>query len=461
MHVRPINVRTRLTLWYVLILALMLLAYAGTFITLVFLNLRKDLDRQLEQDYEIVEEYITAASDGSLNIEPDNDPYFHERWFDIWTTDGMLMYASRPFSGKSLPGVSSAEASEVGFTFHSLTLANQVRLRIMSGKINIEGQWFYIRLIQSEERLWRELKVYVQLLLLLFPPGLLIAGLGGYVLAKRFLAPVDRMAETARRISEKNLQERLPVHNTADELGRLAGAFNALLERLQESFDRLKQFTSDAAHELRTPLTAIRSIGEVGLQNRREAEQYREIIGSMLEENQRLTRLVDNLLFLSRTDAGSFALASEIIDVSAFVRKTIELILPLAEEKDQEIRLEGESFLRITADPALLKQVLLNLLDNAIKYSPKQTIIVVHLEAVDQNALHIRVIDQGPGIPREHQTKIFERFYRVDKGRSRELGGAGLGLSIAAWAMSALGGTIQLESQPGKGSIFTLILPIH
>jgi heavy metal sensor kinase len=461
MVLRFTNVRTRLTVWYVLVLTVILFVYAGTFISLVFLNLRNNLDRQLEQDYEIIEDYITITPAGSVKIEPDNDPYFHERWFEIWSPGGKQLYASRPFTGQSLPVFSPKGEPGEGFIFHSLELSNQAWLRIMSGKINIEGNWLFIRLVQSEGRLWQELNNFLYLLILVLPVAIVVAGLGGYFLAKKFLAPIDQMVDKARKISEKNLQERLPVLNADDELGNLAKAFNELLERLQESFERLKQFTSDAAHELRTPLTAIRSIGEVGLQNRKDTDQYREIIGSILEENQRLTHLVDNLLFLSHADVQSFNVKLETIEFSALVQQTVDLILPLAEEKNQRIRLDGENNLQAEIDQTLLKQALLNLLDNAIKYSPDNSYIVVRLKSDYRYSIIIQVIDQGPGIPAEHQEKIFERFYRVDKGRAREMGGAGLGLAIAKWAVNALGGKIRVESQTGKGSIFTIVLPGH
>jgi len=452
------NVRARLTFWYVLALSVILVVYAATSVSLVFFNLRRNLDRQLEEDYEIVEDYINITADGKVKIDAQDDPYYYERWFEIWSPQGKLLYASRPFTGRSLPPVSSKEELKEGFVFRSLKLPNQARVRIMSGMINIEGNWLYIRLVHSEQRLWRELSDFLWLLLIALPIAILVAGLGGYFLAKKFLAPLDQMAVKARKIGGENLQERLPVRNADDELGNLAQAFNELLERLQKSFERLKQFTSDAAHELRTPLTAIRSIGEVGLQDRKNSDQYREIIGSMLEENQRLTHLVDNLLFLSRADARSLNIKSEPIKLSAFVRETIDLIQPLAEEKNQHIRIDGRDIL-VKADRTLLKQALLNLLDNAIKYSPDNALIIVRFQADESDTVRIQVIDPGAGIPRQHQEKIFERFYRVDKGRSRDMGGSGLGLAIARWAVQIQNGAIAVESQMGKGSTFIITLP--
>jgi len=452
------NVRARLTFWYLLVLAFVLILFAGISIMLVFLNLRNNLDRQLEKDYEIIEDYIRVAPNGKVTVDDDDDePYSYERWFDIWSPQGKLLYSSRPFTGQSLTPLSSKNELKQGFIFASLNLPNQVRVRIMRGMINIDGHWLYIRLIHNEERLWRELQTFFWLMMIALPLAILLAGIGGFVLAKKFLAPIDQMAKKARKIGEENLQERLPVLNADDELGNLTIAFNELLERLQKSFVRLKQFTSDAAHELRTPLTAIRSIGEVGLQNRKDSEQYREIIGSILEENHRLTHLVDNLLFLSRVDSRSLNLNLETIELESLVRQVIELIKPLAEEKNQQLLVRGKSG-KAVADAALLKQALLNLLDNAIKYAPENTSVVVYLQTDDVGEAIIQVVDEGAGIPMKEREKIFERFYRVDKGRSREMGGNGLGLAIARWAIQIQGGSITVDTHEGKGSVFKMVL---
>jgi len=262
----PKNVRTRLTLWYVLALMVILILYAGVSISLVSINLRNNLDDQLQQDYEIVEDLIQIMPDGSVQIESEDDPYFHERWFQIWSSDWKLLYESRPFTGKSLPSISKEEKSSSGFHFQSMQLANNVRVRVLSGNINIEGKWLFIRLIRNEDKLRNELSGYIRLMLIALPIAMFIAGFGGYFLTKKFLSPIDEMTSKARKIGEENLKERLPVVNPNDELGNLALAFNEMLERIEKSFERLKQFTSDAAHELRTPLTTIHSIGEVSLQ---------------------------------------------------------------------------------------------------------------------------------------------------------------------------------------------------
>ena len=453
----PKNVRTRLTLWFAVVISAILLVYSALLISLVYVNLRNNLDDRLQQDYEIVEDIITVVSGDSVKIDYDEDPYFYERWFQLWSIKWKLIYDNKPFTSKSLPPITKSEKKSEGFNFEDFKLKNGVRVRILSGKINLEGKWFFIRLIRNEDRIFEELYGYLRLMLIALPIAVLIAAFGGFFLTGKLLSPIDKMVSKAGKISEENLKERLPVVNPEDELGNLALVFNEMLNRLEKSFERLKQFTSDAAHELRTPLTAIRSIGEVALQNHKDAKYYREIIGSILEENNRLTHLVDNLLFLSRADAKRISKNFTPVNLNSFVRETVEFIQPLAEEKNQTVIIESSEVISVKADSALLKQALLNLLDNAIKYSPNDSQITVSVKTENGSAI-IEVKDNGPGISAEHIEKIFERFYRIDKGRSRKMGGSGLGLAIASWAIKSQGGKLIVESEVGKGSIFKIIL---
>jgi heavy metal sensor kinase len=265
------------------------------------------------------------------------------------------------------------------------------------------------------------------------------------------------MAERARSITAERLKDRLPVHND-DELGRLASVFNETLTRLESSFEQMRRFTADASHELRTPLTAIRTVGEVSLRGRRDEVAYREIIGSMLEEVDRLSRLVDRLLTLSRADMGEEKLVVDVIDLAELAEGVREQLEVLAEEKQQTIIVERPVSLRWSGDPVVLRQALMNLLDNAIKYSPIGSQIIIRV-AEDVEGATVDVIDSGPGIPAELQRRIFDRFYRVDKSRSRDQGGTGLGLSIAKSAVELNGGQLTLERTSGSGSRFRITLP--
>ena len=286
-----------------------------------------------------------------------------------------------------------------------------------------------------------------------------LAILGGYFLAGHVLAPVGTMADTARRITADSLDARLPVSNSADEFGRLANVFNETLTRLDAAFDQLRRFTADASHELRTPLAAIRSVGEVSLQRSLSAEGYRDVIGSMLEEVDRLTRLVENLLLLTRAEAGRIPLTRATVDLRELVAGVSDGLRVLAEEKNQDLMVELPGPVAVECDATVLRQGITNLLHNAIKFTPAKGIIRVAARSTVGGDAVIEVEDSGPGIPAADHQRVFERFYRVDQARSRDTGGTGLGLAIARWAVEASGGRIELESVAGRGTLFRVVLP--
>jgi heavy metal sensor kinase len=267
------------------------------------------------------------------------------------------------------------------------------------------------------------------------------------------------MAARAREITAESLAKRLPIDNAQDEFGQLAAVFNETLSRLQDAFERLRRFTADASHELRTPLTAMRSVGEVALRNTLETAAYRDVIGSMLEEVDRLTRLVESLLILTRADSGKYQLAPETLDLAALAGNVIDQLRVLADEKQQHLTLKAPIQIHATADTALMRHALMNLIHNAIKYTPNGGTITVEVSRTGAGQATIEVRDTGPGIPASHRDRIFDRFYRVDASRSRDEGGVGLGLAIARWAVEANGGQIKLASDGEVGSSFHVLLP--
>ena len=286
--------------------------------------------------------------------------------------------------------------------------------------------------------------------------GLAIAG--GYFLAGRVLLPIGAMADKARKISADSLSERLPVGNPGDEFGRLASVLNDAFSRVHESFEQLRRFTADASHELRTPLTAMRSVGEVALQKPLDPAS-RDVIGSMLEEVEHLTRLVENLLTLTRAESGAIPLKREVVDLCGLAADVANHLRVLADEKEQRLLVGVAAPVLVECDPAILRQGLTNLLHNAIKYTPARGEIRVEFGSASAAEATIEIRDSGSGIPSIHRARIFERFYRMDEGRSRDSGGVGLGLAIARWAVEANGGRIELESETGKGSLFRIVLP--
>ncbi len=305
-----------------------------------------------------------------------------------------------------------------------------------------------------DQVVWR-----LALILALCIPGAgLLSAAFGYWLAGQALGPVRQMAATAREIGADRLDARLPVANPDDEFGQLATVFNETLARLEAAFDAMRRFSSDASHELRTPLAALRAVGEVGLREGRSADELREAIGSMLEEAGRLGALADNLLALSRADAGTFRPALAAVDVTELGRQVVDLLRVLAEEKDQQLVASGPDALLARADPALLRQALVNLVDNAVKFTPARGRIEV-ATGERGGEIHVSVQDNGPGIPAEVQARVFERFYQVDPSRSSARRGAGLGLAIARTMTELQGGRIEVSSALGSGTRFTLVLP--
>jgi heavy metal sensor kinase len=290
------------------------------------------------------------------------------------------------------------------------------------------------------------------------PLAVALSAAGGYLIAHRSLSPMSQIGARARQITAESLGGRLPVPNPHDELGQLATVFNATLARLENSFAELRRFTADASHELRTPLTALRAVGEAALRpGAGDPKSLREALSSMLEETRRLTDLVDALLLLARADTGGVSPSLDQVDLTGLVNEVRETLLVLAEEKNQQIEIIAEQ-LTIRADRELLRLALLNLVHNAIRYSAEGLMISLRVRRQEANGV-VEVIDQGPGIAPEHQQKIFERFYRVDRARSRASGGAGLGLAIARWAIERQGGHVELESEPGRGSLFRIVMP--
>jgi heavy metal sensor kinase len=331
-------------------------------------------------------------------------------------------------------------------------------VRTLVRPASVAGRALYVRVGRSERFARQEIEEFATVLGLSLPFAFAVAVGAGYWLARRALAPVSAMTARAREITADRLEERLPVENPSDEFGQLAVVINDALARLERAFDTLRRFTADASHELRTPLTAIRSVGEVGLRDRRTEAEYREMVGSILEETARLTAMTDSLLLLSRADAGRADLTPATIDLADLAREVAADLDVLAEEKRQQVRVAAAAGVEAVADRMTLRQAVLNLLDNAIKHSPEEAAIEVVVRRAGADAV-LEVVDNGPGIAAEHLSHVFERFYRADRARSRESGGAGLGLAIARWAVEANGGRLEVESEVHRGSRFRIVLP--
>ncbi|MDR5730035.1 MAG: heavy metal sensor histidine kinase [Terriglobia bacterium] len=459
------TLRGRLTILYGVLLAAALAMYAAGSALYFLHDLTKQLDASLDRDVETVEGILSFSSDGRILLsthegEAGGDESNRGYLLEVWSPEGQLLYRSAQLAGLSLGPLRQFQQGHGRQKPQSYRLSDGERVRLTSRLHHMQGREVVVRLAVSEEPLWDEFWDMVSVLGLGLPVIVMIIGITGYVVAGRAIKPVNDMAQRASIISAEHLSERLQTPNPDDELGRLGAAFNQTLARLESSFEQLRRFTADASHELRTPLTAIRSVGEVALQSPGNAAIYRDAIGSMLEEVDRLTRLVESLLTISRADAGHIQLQKSSIDLLDLAQESAALLDVLAEEKNQTIAVTGDAAVTVSADRLILRQALINLIDNAVKYSPPGGRIRVHVHVTDGNAV-VEVLDSGPGIPSEHAEKVFERFYRIDKARSRAEGGAGLGLSIVQWAVSAHGGTVELKQDTESGCAFVIHLPLE
>ena len=278
-------------------------------------------------------------------------------------------------------------------------------------------------------------------------------------MANKALKPVDEITKTARMITSRSLNQRIKLRKTKDEIGRLTETFNDIISRLGRSFNQIRQFSADASHELRTPLTILKGEIEVGLRRRRYPEEYRKILNSNLEEVNHMSQIVDDLLFLSKADMGEIHIQKHRINLTELVSEVYAQAKMIATTKDIKVHMSNDVDGVVIGDRLKLRELLLNLVDNGVKYTPEGGEMGISLER-DDGRFKLRVTDNGIGIAPEDQPHIFDRFFRVDKARSREAGGSGLGLSICKWIVEAHGGEISVESEVDKGSIFTLTLPL-
>lgn len=290
------------------------------------------------------------------------------------------------------------------------------------------------------------------------PIVLILSSLGGWLLARRSLSPIGYITSKARSITSANLDERLKLRGADDEMDDLIQTINEMVARLESSFKRMAEFTADASHELKTPICAMRGEAEVLLSKGRKAEEYQEGLAHFIEQYDHLNQMINDLILLSKFDATQVELKMAPLRLDLLIKDLCNLFQILAEQKENSLEMGTMEEITVLGDKVRLQQLFTNLIDNAIKYTSKGSIHVT-LQKNEDTAL-FRVKDTGIGIPREEQEKIFKRFYRVDKSRSRETGGVGLGLSIAEWIVHAHQGKIEVESELNKGSTFTLSLPI-
>jgi heavy metal sensor kinase len=445
----------RLTLWYLAAMVVVLAVYAAVIFASVRRNASADLDSRLRGDFQWASAMIDQTPEGGITWYENEELTEEERpWLQVWSVDGQLLY--RNFEAQRRPLAEARElAQRPDDSLIAVDTPDQVPVRVLTRRGRIGDTAVVIQVARSEAAMREELRQLVLIFVLGLPVAVAVAGLGGYTLARRALRPVERMSERARSITAERLSDRLPVDNPDDEMGRLAAVFNETLGRLERSFEQMRQFTADVSHELRTPLTAIRSVGEVGLRGHRDEAAYRSIIGSMLEEVDRLASLVDRLLTLSRAETGQARLNTEAFELRGLADEVVGHLGVLAEEKRQSVEVVGDGA-QASADRLVVRQALINLVDNAIKFSPQGSRIAIRI-GDGPDAVTLDVADSGPGIHGAMRERIFDRFFRA--AAADDAHGAGLGLSIAKGAIEANGGRLTLVSSGEDGSTFRITLP--
>lgn len=455
------SLRLRLTLWYIVLLAVILAAFgAGIYLTLRH-NLYTNLDDALETRAEDL--LSVVRFDGSqptlAGAVPSETQDQGEQFIRVFDSSGVPSFDTSAAAGEVPVAESAVETALAGKTVTRSVGAGDEAFRALLVPIRRDGRVVgALEVASSAGDVSGTLRTLLLILGISYPVTLLIASVGGVFLAGRALAPIDRLTQMARRISAEDLGKRLDMQLPDDEVGRLARTFDEMIGRLDEAFRRQRQFTADASHELRTPLTAMRGQIEVALSKARDAAAYRQVLQTVNEDVERMIRLVGSLLTLARADAGQVPLAREPINVPDLIAGAVEQVRSLAQERSIALTSEAGPVVAVRADEDLMLQLLLNLLDNAIKYTQTGGEVTTGWRLAGQQ-VEFWVRDTGPGITGEDLPHLFDRFYRVDKARSRAEGGAGLGLAISRWIAEAHGGTISVQSMPGQGTTFSVRLP--
>ncbi|AZO95166.1 ATP-binding protein [Halocella sp. SP3-1] len=452
---KRISLKSILTIWYMLILLLVLTIFS----LFLYFHMKSELYQEVASFLQIE----VASINNELKEENIEEQQFVDLFKNFDNKYSTLAFYSE--SGRLLLGDLENNIIKRKITsssFYKIVMGSEYKWAIICKPRIVKGEIVgYTVLARS---LIHEEKTLKKLLAIIFfglPLTLLIASGGGYFLARRALLPIDKISHTARKISHSNLSRRIEMGTANnDEIGRLSNTLNELLARLDKAFYRQKQFTADASHELRTPVAVIRAQVEEVLDKKKVTkEEYHEVLIAIKKQVEHMANMISQMLMLSRADDNQKNLEKEAFDLDFLIDVLIEEMESIAQSKNIVLKKEVVTKpLIIEADMSLITQLLLNLIDNAIKYSYPDGIIIIKANMM-MKYVKIDVIDQGPGIPAEHLQSIFERFYRVDKSRSRKEGGSGLGLSICRWIVKAHKGKITVDSQVGKGTSFSVYLP--
>jgi heavy metal sensor kinase len=454
-----LSIRGRLTLWITLAVTIVLTCFAGLVYVMLGHALYEQTDRLLQVGFGLLrgDPRVETATDECLRYWIEEYQEHQKLLCVIYRSDGTLHAWTEGLPKDILPAPPAGEADRWVYDEPLSTIGRQ---RVMAERMRFGGKEFVVMLLAPLDAVDHEMDQLRTILLTAGPAALLLSAALAYGLARKALAPVDRIRRSADAITADRLDQRLTVANPDDELGRLAQTINAMIGRLERSFTEIRRFTADASHELRTPLTVLRTEVEVALGKSLTIAEHEQRLGSILEELVRMSRLTDQLLTLSRRDAGVEHFDIAPLDLHSLVAGVVEAMRPLAEVKGVSLQIDGVGSNQMSGDEGRLRQIFINLLDNALKYTSAGGTVTVRLGQRDDFNVVV-VEDTGIGISAEHLPRVFDRFYRVDKARSRSEGGTGLGLSIAQSIVKAHAGMIEMASTVGQGTVCTVTFPLE
>lgn len=456
------NIRVRLTLWYVLTFGSLLIAFSTYIYSSLSSEMRRRFDASLLRNAKaiathfneiVVRNNVTGGADRAIRE-------FREgrEAIAIFREDQLLASTGEDVT-TAIAAMKVLDASES----HSEPLfatESEMNKRLVVVPFQEGGQNYRVAILEPLDKLEGEIGRMRNIILFGLPAALALTALGGFFLARKSLAPIVTISEQAEHIGAQNLHERLRVRNPDDELGRLAEVFNALLSRLDTSFRVMREFMADASHELRTPITIIHGEAEVSLSQNLTSGEYRQSLGVIRDQSRRMAHIVSDMLALARADSGEHRLRVEELYLNDLVEECCRAAKSLALKKGLRLNYKLDEDISLRGDEELLKRMVVNLLDNAIRYTPAEGSVYVTL-TTEQSRARLVVADTGIGIPPESVGRVCDRFYRVDDTRARASGGSGLGLSIVKLAAESHGGSVDLISQPGHGSTFTVFLPCN
>ena len=483
MHFR--SLRFKLTLWYVLILGVLLISFSTFLYFTLSKSLRRDVDNKLRSLAEFIASEsssplskfgfgnIDQALETSMNLKPIG------KFIQVLDESGNIGRKSDNLKNVQLPiSLNTLKNASKGLiTFETNRSIGNTPLRIITFPV-VENSHVtkIVQIASSLEEVEDALNTLFIILIITVPLALMVAILGGQFLAHKALKPVDNITQTARMITSQNLNQRINPPRVKDEISRLIETFNEMITRLDQSFRQIKQFSSDASHELKTPLTILKGEVEVMLRKERTSQEYQQTLKSNLEEINRMSQIVEDLLLLSRADTGEIRVNREDINLTEILAEVVAQMDLMARSKKLHLSASNHhQEIHIFGDALRIRELFINLIENGIKYTEEGGSIHItlqeeypppvrnqsdRLEGEREKFVRIIVSDTGIGIAKEDRERIFNRFFRVDKARSREQGGSGLGLSICKWIVEAHQGEIKVESELGKGSSFIVRLPL-